>query len=224
MAFPEGEVSDWMLADDGFPLWFSGHESRTEMFLRELRETNEATQKKLKYALVQAISRWDPEAHSAEILGDLASIAGYLQVERALPGLIQIIDNKVPLPRDEESQMLRAHVISSVSVFPKQEIAKSALKRWYADGSFDWRCTEIICFGLIEGDPDNAQSLLSQLLTTIDDPNYFDNPGLTTSNLVSFIKPDELERILNEIGTKSAKQLLSGMPIAREIEAELGRS
>lgn len=224
MAFPEGEVSDWMLADDGFPSWFSGHESRTEIFLRELRETDEATQEKVKGALVQAISRWDPEVHSAEILGDLANIAGYLQVEGALPGLIQIIDNKAPLSPDEESQMLRANIVSSVSAFAKHEEAKSALRRWYADDSFDWRCTEIICFGLIEGDPGNAQSLLSQLLTTIDDPNYFDNPGLTTSNLVSFIEPDKLERILEEIGTKSAKQLLSGMPIAREIEVELGRS
>ena len=225
MAFPEGKLSDWMLVEEDFSPRFDGRESRVERFFRTFWGSDEITQERVKGELVEAIFRWEPEVHSVEVLIDLADIAGYLQVEGALPGLIGIIDNKVPLSRDVESEMLRARVVSSVSAFATHEDAKSALSRWYMydDGRFDWTCTEIICFGLIEGDPEDAQSLLERLLTRIDDPKYFDNPGLTASDLISFIKPDELERILKEIGTESAVKILSGMSIAREILTESGQ-
>jgi len=210
-----------MLAEEGFSPGFDGRESRVERFMHEFWCSDEAIQERVKGGLVEAISRWDPRAHSAEVLVDLADIAGYLKFEGALPGLIGIIDNKVPSSQDVELKMLRARVVSSVSAFATHKEAKSALRRWYDDDSFDWTCAEIICNGLIEGDPENAQYLLKRLLTRIDDPDYFYNPGLTASDLVSFIEAGDLERILIGIGTESATKLLSGMQIAREIEGEL---
>ncbi len=216
------EVLEWMAGDERFFSGYLGREGRSfEEWVRLLVQTDPAVQEKVKKALAKSISTWNQQTQSTEVLSDLIYVVGLMQNERALPELIRIVDGGAFLAQDEESQLIFGGAVASVSVFVHNEEAKSALARWCADESFDPRYTELICLGLIAGEPNECETLLPKLLKAIENyPENFPSLGVTVSELADLVDPDELEMILNKINTPTARLLLDQLPIAREILAE----
>jgi len=217
----EEELASWML--DGLnlrPVGYRDDRSPATHFCEEFEKLSKSTQEKLKQVLIQAISSWDTAAHKAEVLSDLAFVSGYLRIEGTLPHLIRIVDEKLVSPEDEKSHQSQSVVVSVVSGFATNELAKAALKKWYADENFDWKYEAIICLGLMEAEPHNSPVFLSQFLRVVDEhPNYF-RLDYTAVETAMRIGPDELENILEGFDSKSAKEMIQAIPVAREIIEE----
>ena len=217
----EDETAGWML--DGLNLtsiWYKDDRSPATHFCGVFEEASKSTQGKLKQALVRAISLWDPSKHKGEVLRSLAFVSGYLRIEGALPHLIRIVDEKLVSPEDEKSHQSQSAVVSVVSGFATNELAKAALKKWYSDETFGWEYTGLVCLGLMEAEPHNSPIFLSKFIRVADEHPDFFHLGFTVCEAAERIGPDELESILEGFDSKSAKEMLQVIPVAREIMEE----
>lgn len=220
------ELSQHMLHRDGV-MTFGGKDDRNyiEVLIDTANESKYETRQKVGKALVKAIADWDPEKYGENILSELAVAGGILNNEEMVPNLVNIVDTGKITPSKDNSNLNFAKVVASI-VGSETAEGRDAVKRWYGDDGFDWKCTSLLVHGIVMFEPDRAEEVLPKLLYAMEQhPDYF-YAGLIASDLCNCIGPDRLEKVLGKFSGKAVDDLKAGLPVAKEIyiETEIVRS
>lgn len=218
------ELAEWLLKGESLPpVWYNDDESGVVRLAGTYKNLSRNTQEKISQALAKSVAEWDLSVHKTSALADVAMIAALIQDEAVVSGLIKIVEeNFVLQDKTTEDNQDFAVIVSSVVGSATQE-AKKAVTRWYEGNAFDWKFRGMFCVGLISYNPQDAKNILSRLLTTMDEhPDYF-IPGYLASEISTYTGPDKLENILRGFESKSARVLLTQMPVVRKIYEESKR-
>ena len=199
------DLSKWLLAGNSLrPIWYNDDDTNAVRFISTYKKLLPDSQNKISNSITEAVSNWNPENYKIETLVDLSFIAALINNDEVIPHLVKYIDNKVVVPTEDDSFV---RIVSSVCGSHKQE-AEEALGRWYADDSFDWRCSGLICMGLVHYKPEKTEDYLPKLLKTIDGhPDYF-FPEVIASFISYDTTPNALRLILKKFDFDSAKSML----------------
>lgn len=216
------DLKQWLLRGEGLtPVWYNDDRSNVERLVQIYGEVKPKTQKKISIALEKAVSEWNPDLYKAAIINDLALVAAYIKNEGVVKDLVRIIDDKLVLPHEDREEGTEFVTLVSCIIGSSTKDAKEATTRWYKDDSFDWRCTGLLCIGTIFYNPEGAKTAFPKLLNTMDEhPDYFP-PGYLASEISTYTGADELEEMLKGFNNKSAKLLLTQMPVVREIISDI---
>ncbi len=220
---PTANLTAWMLESMSLtPIGFRDDRTASELLVNMIYQAAPEIQTKVKTAITAAIRSWNLQVHSLEILDNLAFVTGMTRNIDALGSLIEIVDGKSIEGETEDLIDTRSSVVSVVQGFAPDLQTKEALERWWADQKFDWRHTQQLFLGLISCSPDNAESYLQEFFQRIAKHRdyFFGSLGYLTSEAADFIGADSLEEILGRYDNEIAQQMLTFMPVAREILAK----
>jgi len=217
-----GDLKEWLLGGEGLtPIWYNDDRTNVERLVQAYGEVKPKTQKKISTALEKAVSEWKPDLYKADIIKDLALVAAHIKNEGVVKDLVRIIDDKLVLPHEDREEGTEFVTLVSCIIGSSTEDAKEATTRWYGDDSFDWRCAGLLYIGTIFYNPEGAKMAFPKLLKTMDEhPDYFP-PGYLASEISTYTGADELEEMLKGFDNKSAKLLLTQMPVVREIISDI---
>lgn len=165
---PHADITQWMLKGMNIHSRARpGDETPAVLFTDLYKKETPDQQKKLASALTDALTAWDPDVHSSEVLADLCVATQFIDNEAPISALVSRIDeNKLPGP---DNYKARFQIISTVVGFINYPQHHDTVVRWYENPEFDWKPKYTMFLGFADVEPENIEPRLPIFFRLITD-------------------------------------------------------